>query len=193
MRDGATVQLLSLARVKTTVVYLVRSLGLMPEFVSHDWHVQPSCQRPNRGPPKRCEFSPGELATRANPTVLEILQAYGAMQNPVNRRVPQDFQMISTAGPFWEAGAGELPRTRKQVPHRAFSPIRNDKLFGRRSEQRATVCSSGRNETPLSAHADTEDKKLRKDPLEVLALKVPFGTPYVKPAAFRMKSRGRDD
>ncbi len=42
------------------VVYLVRSLGLMPEFVSHDWHVQPSCQRPNRGPPKRCEFSPGE-------------------------------------------------------------------------------------------------------------------------------------
>jgi hypothetical protein len=29
--------------------------------------------------------------------------------------------------------------------------------------------------TPLSAHAETEDKKLRKDPLEVLALKVPFG------------------
>ena len=24
-------------------------------------------------------------------------------------------------------------------------------------------------------HAETEDKKLRKDPLEVLALKVPFG------------------
>ena len=47
---------------KTMVVYLVRSLGLMPESVSHDWHVQPSCQRPNRGPPERCEFSPGELA-----------------------------------------------------------------------------------------------------------------------------------
>ena len=57
--------------LKTMVVYLVRSLGLMPEFVSHDWHVQPSCQRPNRGPPRRREFSPGELATRANPTVLE--------------------------------------------------------------------------------------------------------------------------
>src|SRR5580700_8694658 len=41
------------------VVYLVRSFGLMPESASHDWHVQPSCQRPNRGPPKRCEFSPG--------------------------------------------------------------------------------------------------------------------------------------
>src|SRR6202035_3801904 len=47
---------------KTMVVYLVRSLGLMPESVSHDWHVQPSCQRPNRGPPKRCEFSPGGIA-----------------------------------------------------------------------------------------------------------------------------------
>jgi hypothetical protein len=78
------------------VVYLVRSFGLMPESVSHDWHVQPSCQRPNRGPPKRCEFSPGEPATRANPTVLETLQAYVAAQNPVNRRIPQDFQMIST-------------------------------------------------------------------------------------------------
>jgi hypothetical protein len=30
------------------------------------------------------------------------------VQNPVNRRVPQDFQMISTTGPFWEAEAGEL-------------------------------------------------------------------------------------
>jgi hypothetical protein len=66
---------------KFTVVYLVRSLGLMPEFVSHDWHVQPSCQRPNRGPPRRREFSPGEFfyvskPTRKNPTVLETLQTY---------------------------------------------------------------------------------------------------------------------
>jgi hypothetical protein len=60
---------------KTMVVYLVRSFGLMPESVSHDWHVQPSCQRPNRGPPKRCEFSPGDLA-EAKPTVLETLQTY---------------------------------------------------------------------------------------------------------------------
>ena len=46
------------------VVYLVRSFGLMPESVSHDWHVQPSCQRPNRGPPERREFSPGESARK---------------------------------------------------------------------------------------------------------------------------------
>src|ERR1700728_2909440 len=36
----------------------------MPEPISHDWHVQPSCQRPNRGPPRRCEFSPGESARK---------------------------------------------------------------------------------------------------------------------------------
>ena len=48
------------------MVYLVRSLGLMPESVSHDWHVQPSCQRPNRGPPKRREFSPGGVARMRN-------------------------------------------------------------------------------------------------------------------------------
>ena len=40
----------------------MRSLGLLPESLSHDWHVQPSCQRPNRTPPERREFSPGELA-----------------------------------------------------------------------------------------------------------------------------------
>jgi len=88
---------------KTTVVYLVRSFGLMPESVSHDWHVQPSCQRPNRGPPERREFSPGGFffvskPTSANPTVLETLQTYVAAFDPVNCRVPQDFQMFSTSG-----------------------------------------------------------------------------------------------
>ena len=60
---------------KFTVVYLVRSLGLMPEFVSHDWHVQPSCQRPNRGPPRRREFSPGKFAVgrlKPRPTRIRL-------------------------------------------------------------------------------------------------------------------------
>ena len=46
---------------------------LCPNPFSHDWHVQPSCQRPNRLPPERRAFSPGEPAARANPTVLETL------------------------------------------------------------------------------------------------------------------------
>jgi len=89
---------------KTMVVYLVRSLGLMPESVSHDWHVQPSCQRPNRGPPRRCEFSPGDLAARAKPTVLETLQTYRRGVNPVNWGFPQNFQWISTMGIRGESG-----------------------------------------------------------------------------------------
>ena len=34
-------------------VYLVRSLGFQPEPSSHDWHVQPSCQRTDPLPPER--------------------------------------------------------------------------------------------------------------------------------------------
>jgi len=90
--------LLLLAKKKFTVVYLVRSFGLMPESVSHDWHVQPSCQRPNRDPPKRREFSPGGNAARAKPTVLETLQTYSAAENPVNVNIPQAFHMFCTRG-----------------------------------------------------------------------------------------------
>jgi hypothetical protein len=38
-RDGVTIS-------QRVVTYLVRSLGLGPSHFSHDWHVQPSCQRP---------------------------------------------------------------------------------------------------------------------------------------------------
>jgi len=34
-------------------LYLVRSLGFQPEPSSHDWHVQPSCQRTEPLPPER--------------------------------------------------------------------------------------------------------------------------------------------
>jgi hypothetical protein len=34
-------------------IYLVRSLGFQPEPSSHDWHVQPSCQRTEPLPPER--------------------------------------------------------------------------------------------------------------------------------------------
>ena len=117
--------------------------------------------------------------TSANPTVLETLQAYGGAQNPVNRGIPQDFQMISTSGRFWGAGAGELPLTQKQVPHRAFSPIRNDNALGLgalnarnsmafRSEHRRhfpayTLFATGLRQSFLR-QPRTEDKKLRKDP-----------------------------
>ncbi len=40
------------------------TLGLEPEPSSHDWHVQPSCQRPNRFPPERRVFSPEQRLCR---------------------------------------------------------------------------------------------------------------------------------
>jgi len=59
---------------------------LCPNPFSHDWHVQPSCQRPNRLPPERRAFSSrrtrflGANPIRANPAVLETLQTYRSRQ-----------------------------------------------------------------------------------------------------------------
>jgi len=94
---------------KTMVVYLVRSLGLMPESVSHDWHVQPSCQRPNRGPPERREFSPGGNALRRNRLSSKLYKHTGAGVIPsigASHRISSGF-------PQWEFGvrAGELAAT----------------------------------------------------------------------------------
>jgi hypothetical protein len=82
--------------LKTMVVYLVRSLGLMPESVSHDWHVQPSCQRPNRGPPERREFSPGDLAVRRNRLSSKLYKhtARGeSRQSALPTEFPDDFHI----------------------------------------------------------------------------------------------------
>jgi hypothetical protein len=93
---------------KTMVVYLVRSFGLMPESVSHDWHVQPSCQRPNRGPPERREFSPGELARvriRLSSKPYKHTVRGKSRQSSLPTEFPDDFHI----GNFLSARAGELP------------------------------------------------------------------------------------
>ena len=114
---------------------------LCPNPFSHDWHVQPSCQRPNRDPPERREFSPGELATRANPTVLETLQPYRAAQNPVNASPSQNFHVISTVG----------------IPDGGQESKPQGLLI-----ERATVWPSA-SIALISAHAEAEDRKLRKE------------------------------
>ena len=76
--------------------------------------------------------------------------------------------MISTSG---------IVRRTESSAQATFSPF--DFSFAQNSAQ--PYEPSVRTRTPLSAHAETEDKKLRKDPLEVLALKVPFGRQLVKP------------
>jgi hypothetical protein len=61
----------------------------------------------------------------SNPTVLETLQTYSAAENPVNDRIPQDFQMISTPGIFQEREQESCRR--KQIPH--DKTVRNDKAL----------------------------------------------------------------
>jgi hypothetical protein len=76
---------------------------LCPNPLSHDWHVQPSCQRPNRDPPERREFSPGEFVfcgrthrhesdCPRNPTNIPC------GEKPVNVGIPQNFHAFSTTG-----------------------------------------------------------------------------------------------
>ena len=104
--DGATIQLRLLLcldpktetrkSLKTIVVYLVRSFGLMPESVSHDWHVQPSCQRPNRGPPERREFSPGESARkqiRLSSKLVNHTVRRKSRQSTLPTEFPDDFHI----------------------------------------------------------------------------------------------------
>src|ERR1700693_1605799 len=59
-RDGATIQppLLSEERREVHGGLSCEIVSdLCPNPFSHDWHVQPSCQRPNRLPPERRAFS----------------------------------------------------------------------------------------------------------------------------------------
>ena len=71
---------------------------LCPKPLSHDWHVQPSCQRPNHPPPERRAFSPARERPETHPTVLETLQTYRAHESPVNAYIPQNFHVFSTTG-----------------------------------------------------------------------------------------------
>lgn len=57
------------------------------------------CQRPNRDPPERREFSPHKsLVTDENPCVLETFQPYRAVPRTVNPLESQDFHLIFTEG-----------------------------------------------------------------------------------------------
>jgi hypothetical protein len=81
-------------------IYLVRSLGFEPESSSHDWHVQPSCQRPNRLPPERRAFSPGRAKPCQSSKLLERnLSKLRAPCVTVNLLHTQDFHREASS--FW--------------------------------------------------------------------------------------------
>ena len=134
---------------KGGVAHLVRSFRLMPESISHDWHVQPSCQRPSRQPPERGVQSSSEsgpcLRSGGQPRRLSLHES-DCPRNLTNipcgakccqQASSQVFQTFSTLGSH--------PSLRDVIPNRAEDPVRN-LLFGgtRHRLQRATVRSSAR-------------------------------------------------
>ena len=118
---------------------------------------------PNRLPPERRAFSSRRTHYESESGCPRNLLTISSARNPVNLHIPQHLHMISTCGScpdlaYWGASKSSL--------------------------QRATVWPSALDlqRTDFSAHAEAEDRKLRKElALEVLALKVPFRNLLVFP------------
>ena len=176
----------------------MRSLGLMPESISHDWHVQPSCQRPNRGPPRRREFSPGENARkrfRLSSKLYNHTVRRKSRQSSLPTEFPDDFHI----GNFLQSGAGELPARSRFLTGLA-ARFGMTMLFGGATAARNSMSlpmgvkrllRRAYSATAAFATTRTEDKKLRKE-LCLLGGPCFEGTLRIC-NAFRMKSRGRDD
>ena len=149
---------------------------LCPNPFSHDWHVQPSCQRPNRLPPERRAFRSrrtrlcgrthkSESGCPRNPSNISFAP------NPVNASIPQHFHVISTLG---------MLRTRRRGAQK-LNTARNDIAFRSGFLQRRrflSACRSGRQKI--------EKRSLVGGPC--------FEGTLQKPTrCFRIRSRGRDD
>src|SRR5215471_62529 len=127
------------------MVYLVRSLELVLELSSHDWHVQPYCQRPNCFPPQGRTFSPERNDTNGRPSVLETLQTYRVLLDGVNLLSSQDFHLFSTTA------ALPQPNTRNQVSAGTLGLLRTARRIFR-----------SQNGPANSAQAEAEEFKLEK-------------------------------
>ena len=105
-------------------------------FPSHDWHVQPSCQRPNRFPPERRVFSP-----EGSDVQLSSLRSTGRVRNPSPHKkllCPRNLikllvlllacQPIVPTGFPLEIHIWELDR---KADSSRLKPVRNDNGSGR--------------------------------------------------------------
>jgi hypothetical protein len=76
---------------------------LCPNPLSHDWHVQPSCQRPNRLPPERRAFRSRRIRYKSESGCPRNLTNIQCGWESCNRCIPQNFHAFSTTG---NLGAG---------------------------------------------------------------------------------------
>ena len=113
----------------------MRSLGFQPEPSSHDWHVQPSCQRTDPLPPERALSVQSKSAvTRAsrvytNLPVLETCTNYAFGALTVNPLLAQDIHLFSTTGEASRLFLRLLKRScqhaTKRIFHTAPMPFRH--------------------------------------------------------------------
>jgi hypothetical protein len=131
------------------------------------------------------------------------------VHEPVNATIPQNFHPFSTigkpSGSERTADQGELKessnRILKKPCHSESGGTPGEEPAFPVAQKRATVWPSAFTMPPathfgavLYRHATAEDRKLKKELLEVLTLKVPFRTQVLsRNSGFRIKPRGRGD
>jgi hypothetical protein len=152
---------------------------LCPNPFSHDWHVQPSCQRPNRLPPER--RASRSRRTRLLGRTQERIRLSSKLINhivrvkPCQPAHPTAFpRVFHTRNLFWIGRLGEL----------RSSTARNDMAFRLDSTTHRRIGAG------FLGQAKAEDRKLRKDPNGGPCFE---GTLQKPTSCFRIKSRGRDD
>ena len=77
---------------------------LCPNPFSHDWHVQPSCQRPNRLPPERRAFRSRRTHYESESGCPRNLLTISSARDPVDLHIPQHLHMFSTCGACLDLG-----------------------------------------------------------------------------------------
>ena len=144
-RDGATVQP-PLPSEDAREVYGGLSCeivsDLCPNPFSHDWHVQPSCQRPNRLPPERRALRSRRTHYESESGCPRNLLTISSARNPVNLHIPQHLHMFSTCGicSDWDDWGALGPQKRRHSES-GWKPG-EEPAFRGGSLQRATLWSS---------------------------------------------------
>jgi hypothetical protein len=127
------------------------SLGFHPSHFTHDWHVQPSCQRPNRIPPERRVFSPERIVRG-----LDRERVWRDESRPTRTILLSSKPLKVTVLP------GRLSTYCIHSISTGNQPVESkcrDALNARQNTSPAPNCRNGR----ISAQAEAEDYGLRKD------------------------------
>jgi hypothetical protein len=140
-RDGATIQPPPCSEEQVEVhggLSCEIVSDLCPNPFSHDWHVQPSCQRPNRLPPERRAFSSRRTRCKQRIRLSSKPFKHIVRAKPCQHSHPTVFPRVFHIG--------NLLRTRRRGAQK-LKTARNDIAFRSGFLQRRrflSACRSGR-------------------------------------------------